>query len=162
MNLCRWIFGARPDIHFFIHGHEVPIAAVGSLECGLLWVNQPAVYLGHMLGYHDYRFDETEQFGALFSDLAERHNLLISRNHGHYAFGRTAGESFFRSFYLRQACEIQINAMSTGSELHLISDDEAGRFQEQMYASPHYNYDGATEWPGLIRKLDSECPGYDR
>jgi len=158
VNLCRWIFGARPDIH----GHEVPIAAVGSLECGLLWVNQPAVYLGHMLGYLDYRFDETEQFGALFSDLAERHNLLISRNHGHYAFGRTAGESFFRSFYLRQACEIQINAMSTGSELHLISDDEAGRFQEQMYASPHYNYDGATEWPGLIRKLDRECPGYDR
>jgi len=162
VNLCRWIFGARPDIHFFIHGHEVPIAAVGSLECGLLWVNQPAVYLGHMLGYLDYQFDETEQFGALFSDLAERHNLLISRNHGHYAFGRTAGESFFRSFYLRQACEIQINAMSTGSELHLISDDEAGRFQEQMYASPHYNYDGATEWPGLIRKLDRECPGYDR
>jgi hypothetical protein len=32
VNLCRWIFGARPDIDFFIHGHEVPIAAVGSLE----------------------------------------------------------------------------------------------------------------------------------
>jgi len=162
VNLCRWIFGARPDIDFFIHGHEVPIAAVGSLECGLLWVNQPAVYLGHMLGYLDYRFDETEQFGALFTSLAERHNLLISRNHGHYAFGRMAGEAFFRSFYLRQACEIQVQAMSTGRELHLISDTQAERFQEQMYASPHYNYDGATEWPGLIRKLDRECPGYDR
>ena len=73
-----------------------------------------------------------------------------------------AGEAFFRSFYLRQACEIQIQAMSTSRELHLISDTQAERFQEQMYASPHYNYDGATEWPGLIRKLDRECPGYDR
>jgi hypothetical protein len=115
-----------------------------------------------MLGYLDYRFDETEQFGALFTSQAERHNLLISRNHGHYAFGRTAGEAFFRSFYLRQACEIKIQAMSTSRELHLISDTKAERFQEQMYASPHYNYDGATEWPGLIRKLDRECPGYDR
>ena len=52
--------------------------------------------------------------------------------------------------------------MATGQELHLISDTEAKRFQDQMYASPHYNYDGATEWPGLIRKLNRECPGYDR
>ncbi len=79
VNLCRWIFGARPDIDFFIHGHEVPVTAVGSLECGLLWVNQPAVYLGHMLGYLDYRFEETGQFGSLFSSLAERHNLNSMR-----------------------------------------------------------------------------------
>ena len=162
VNLCRWIFGARPDINVFIHGHEEAIAAVGSLECGLVWVNQPAVYLGHMLGYLDYEFDETDDFGRRFMELASDHNLLISRNHGHYSFGRVAGEAFFRSYFLRQACEIQIQAMSTGRELHLIPDDEARRFQRQMYASPHYNYDGATEWPGLLRKLDRECPGYDR
>ncbi len=162
VNLCRWIFGARPDINVFIHGHEVPIAAVGSLACGLLWVNQPAVYLGHMLGYLDYEFDETEEFGQHFMRLAAEHNLLISRNHGHYSFGRVASEAFFRSFFLRQACEIQIQAMSTGRELHLISDAEAKRFQQQMYASPHYNYDGATEWPGLLRKLQRDCPGYDQ
>lgn len=162
VNLCRWIFQSRPDVNFFIHGHEEPIAAVGSLECGLLWVNQPAVYLGHMLGYLNFEFDETEEFGALFSRLAADHNLLISRNHGHYAFGRVAAEAFFRSYFLRQACSIQLQAMSTGRDLHLIPDSEAKRFQQQMYASPHYNYDGATEWPGLLRKLDRECPGYDR
>ncbi len=161
VNLCRWIFGARPDIGFFVHGHVEAIAAVGSLMCGLVWVNQPAVYLGHMLGYLDYEFDETEAFGRRFARLAADHNLLISRNHGHYAFGRVAAEAFFRSYFLRQACEIQIQAMSTGEELHLISDAEAERFQRQMYASPHYNYDGATEWPGLLRKLDRDCPGYD-
>lgn len=162
VNLCRWIFGARPDINFFIHGHEEPIAAVGSLECGLVWVNQPAVYLGHMLGYLDYEFDEDDAFGDLFVSLASEHNLLISRNHGHYAFGRVAGEAFFRSYFLRQACEIQIQAMSTGRQLHLITNEQAQRFQEQMYASPHYNYDGATEWPGLLRKLNRECPGYEQ
>lgn len=162
VNLCRWIFGSRSDINFFIHGHEEAIAAVGSLKCGLLWVNQPAVYLGHMLGYLDYEFDETAEYGQLFCSLAAGHNLLISRNHGHYAFGRVPGEAFFRSFFLRQACEIQLKATATGQELHLISDAEAERFQKQMYASPYFNYDGATEWPGLIRKLNRECPGYDR
>ncbi len=52
--------------------------------------------------------------------------------------------------------------MSTGEQLHLISDDEVARFQQQMYASPHYNCDGATEWPGLLRRLARECPGYDQ
>ena len=162
VNLCRWIFGTRPDIQFFIHGHEVPIAAVGSIDCGLLWINQPAVYLGHMLGYLEYEFDEDEEFGQHFSAQAAAHNLLISRNHGHYSLGRTPAEAFFRSYFLRQACEVQIQAMSTGAPLHLISDDEVARFQQQMYGSPHYNYDGATEWPGLLRKLARECPGYDQ
>ncbi len=161
VNLCRWIFGTRPDVGFFVHGHDVPVATVGSLACGLLPVNQPAVYLGHLLGYLDYEFDETGAFGDLFCDLSACHDLLISRNHGYYAFGRLACESFFRSYFLRQACEIQLAAMATGAEMHLISDAEVARFRDQMYASPHYNYDGATEWPGLLRKLDRECPGYD-
>ncbi|MEO1511216.1 MAG: hypothetical protein AAFU70_04005, partial [Planctomycetota bacterium] len=31
-NLCRWIFGARPDAQFFVHGHEEEVMAVGSIE----------------------------------------------------------------------------------------------------------------------------------
>ncbi len=162
VNLCRWIFGSRSEINCFVHGHEDAIAALGSIECGLLWVNQPAVYLGHMLGYLDYEFDETEAFGELFCSMAAAHNLLISRNHGHYSFGLVPAEAFFRSYFLRQACHVQLMAMATGQPLHLIDDAEAARFQQQMYASPHYNYDGATEWPGLLRKLGRECPGWDR
>lgn len=162
VNLNRWIFGARPDINFFVHGHEVPVAAVGSIESGLLPVNQPAVYLGHMLSYLEYEFDEDEAFGNLFIQTAKAHNLIISRNHGYYSFGRVAAEAFFRAYFLKQACEIQLSAMASGDDLHLIADSEVARFQEKMYASPHYNYDGATEWPGLVRKIARECPGFDQ
>jgi len=162
VNLCRWIFSTRPDINFFVHGHDEPIAAVGSIECGLLWINQPAVYLGHMLGYLEYEFTEDEAFGAHFCELVATNNILISRNHGHYSLGRKPSEAFFRAYFLHQACSVQIQAMSTGATLHLISDDEVERFQRQMYTSPHYNYDGETEWPGLLRKLGRECPGFDR
>ncbi len=29
-----------------------------------------------------------------------------------------------------------------------------------MYESPHYNYDGSTEWAALLRKLEREQPDY--
>ena len=51
INLCQWIFGTRPDIHWFVHGHEEPIVAVGStvlnqsgqsIEVVMIWMT---VYL---------------------------------------------------------------------------------------------------------------------
>lgn len=32
--------------------------------------------------------------------------------------------------------------------------------QDQMAASPHYQYDGTTEWAALRRRLDRDCPDY--
>ena len=37
---------------------------------------------------------------------------------------------------------------------------KVARFQDQMAASDDYNYNGATEWPGLIRMLDKRDPDY--
>ena len=33
-NLAKWIFGSRPEINFFIHGHCEDVMAVGSSESG--------------------------------------------------------------------------------------------------------------------------------
>ena len=162
VNLCRWVCGTRPDIQVFMHGHDEPIAGVASTETGLVWVNQPAVYLGHMLAYVDYAFDEDNAFAERVCARFAENNIVISRNHGHWTLGRNAGEAFFRSYFLRQACIVQLYAMSTGAPLHLIDEASVEVFQRQMYASEHYNYDGATEWPGLLRKLDRDCPGWDR
>jgi len=32
--------------------------------------------------------------------------------------------------------------------------------QDQMAESPHYRYDGSTEWAALLRKLERDCPDY--
>ena len=159
-NLCQWILGARPETMFFVHGHEEEVMAVGSIEEGLMPLNQPAIYLGNITGYIEYEFEEDDAFGTHFVEKLGSHQILISRNHGYYALGMTAAEAVFRAYFLRQTCSTQIKTLSMGRPLHLIDPQKVARYQDQMAASPHYNYDGKTEWDGLIRLLDACDPGY--
>ena len=159
-NLCQWILGSRPETNFFIHGHEEEVMAVGSIEEGLMPLNQPAVYLGNLTGYIEYEFDENEEFGKHFVETLADHEILISRNHGYYALGTTAAEAFFRAYYLRQTCSAQIKTLSMGRELHLLDPQKVARYQDQMAKSPHYNYNGKTEWKALLRMLDTQNPEY--
>lgn len=159
-HLCQWIFGSRPEANFFVHGHEEEVMAVGSIEDGILPLNQPAVYLGHITGYIEYEFEEDEAFGAHFIEQLADNQILISRNHGYYALGDTAAAAFFRAYFLRQTCSTQIKTLSMGRELHFMDAQKVARYQDQMESSEHYNYDGKTEWPGLIRLLDKRDPTY--
>ena len=47
-----------------------------------------------------------------------------------------------------------------GRELHLIDPQKVARCQDQMAASEHYNYNGKTEWAGLIRLLEKRGADY--
>ena len=163
-NLAKWIFGQRKDINYFVHGHCENIMAVSATKQGLLPLSQAAVYLGHLVGYIDYAFIEDDVFGNEFMSSVAKCDILISHNHGYYCLGRTAQEAFFRSYYLRQACEVQYKslAMVNGdvNKLCLISEDRETGYRDAMYTSEDYNYDGATEWKGLIRWLDKHAPDY--
>ncbi len=159
-NLCQWILGSRPDTNFFVHGHEEEVMAVGAIEDGVLPLNQPAVYLSNITGYIEYEFDEDEAFGQHFVEQLGSNQILISRNHGYYALGKTAAEAFFRAYFLRQTCSTQIKTLAMGREAHFIDPQKVARYQDQMDASEHYNYNGETEWPGLIRMLDKRDPDY--
>ncbi len=159
-NLCQWILGSRPETNFFVHGHEEEVMAVSSIEEGILPLNQPAVYLGNITGYIEYEFEEDETFGAHFVEKLGNNQILISRNHGYYALGETPAEAFFRAYFLRQTCSTQIKTLSMGRELHLIDPQKVARFQDQMAASDDYNYNGKTEWGGLIRLLNKRDPDY--
>jgi len=159
-NLAKWIFATRPEINFFIHGHCEDVQAVSATKCGLKAVSQAAVYLMHLVTYIDYEFFEDEEYADKFVKTLGQHGILITRNHGYYVLGRSASEAFFRAYFLRQACAVQVKVLSMGEEPHVIDPQEVARFQDQMYASPHYNYDGTTEWAALIRKLGREQPDY--
>jgi len=160
VNLAKWIFGARPDVNYFVHGHCEDVMAVASIESKLLPLSQPAVYLGHMLTYLEYEFDEDDSFGQRFQEAFGQNNIMISHNHGYYCLGRSAAEAFFRAYYLRQACRVQLKVMASGDKPHLIDPQRVARYQDQMYQSTDYNYDGTTEWAGLLRRLDRLAPDY--
>ena len=163
-NLAKWIFGQRPDIYYFVHGHCEDVMAVSATLDGLLPLSQSAIYLGHLVGYIDYAFTEDEAFGDKFMSHIDRHDILISHNHGYYCLGRSAQEAFFRAYYLRQACEVQIKALSIvggdKSRLRLVEQERGSHYRDAMYDSDDYNYDGKTEWSGLLRWLERNACDY--
>ena len=165
-NLAKWIFGERDDVNYFVHGHCEDVMAVSATSDGLLPLSQSAIYLGHLVGYIDYAFIEDEAFGDKFRSQVAAHDILVSHNHGYYCLGRTAREAFFRAYYLRQACEVQIKALALvggdHTRLRLVNTERGEGYREAMYSSDDYNYDGKTEWQGLLRWLDRNAPEYRR
>ncbi|MEE8264257.1 MAG: class II aldolase/adducin family protein [Gammaproteobacteria bacterium] len=159
-NLSNWIFGTRPEVNYFIHAHCGDVMAVSATESGLLPLSQAAVYLMHFTTYIDYEFFEDDVFAEKFKETLGNHDIVISHNHGYYALGCTAAEAFFHAYFLRQACSVQLKVMYTGDKMRLMDPKRVARYQEQMYSSEHYNYDGSTEWQSLLRKLDRQCPDY--
>ncbi|MDJ0610793.1 MAG: class II aldolase/adducin family protein [Kiloniellales bacterium] len=159
-NLAKWIFGTRPEVNFFIHGHCEDVMAVSATKKGLQAVSQAAVYLMHLVTYIDYEFFEDEEYGEKFKRTLGDKGIMITRNHGYYVLGRSAPEAFFRTYFLRQACSVQVKTLAMKDEPHIIDPQQVARMQDQMYESEHYNYDGTTEWAALLRKLDREQPDY--
>jgi ribulose-5-phosphate 4-epimerase/fuculose-1-phosphate aldolase len=164
VNLGMWIFKTRPDRNFFIHAHDEEVQAVSATEGRLQAVSQAAVYLGHLIGYLDYDFAEDDDYADLFCRTVAGHEIIAARNHGYYTLGRRASEAFFRAYYLREACSVQVKAAATaaglGERLRPIDPQRVAMLQDQMSASGHYAYDGSTEWAALLRKLARICPDY--
>ena len=160
INLAKWIFPAREDTNYFVHGHCEEVMAVGGTEEGLQYFSQAAVYLNHLIGYVDYEFVEDKEYGNKFMSLIKKHEILITRNHGYYTVGKTAAEAFFKAYYLKQACSVQIKNLSMRLTPRPIDKQKVEYCWQNMSKSKDYNYDGKTEWAALLRKLDKEQPDY--
>ncbi len=164
VHLSKWIFGTRADRNFYIHAHCEEVQAVSATKGGLQEVSHAAIYLGHLIGYLDYDFEEDEDYAALFCRTIAGHEIIIARNHGYYTLGRTAAEAFFRAYRLREACAVQLKAATAaagiGETLKPVNPQRVAELRDQMANSEFYDYDGSTEWAALLRKLERNCPDY--
>ncbi|MEL7179737.1 MAG: class II aldolase/adducin family protein [Pseudomonadota bacterium] len=160
LNLTVPVFQTRPEINCLIHGHSKAIMVVSMLEGGLRPVSQPALYILPRMGYWPYIFDEDETFRESFAAAFEGRQVLMARNHGFYAIGKTPAEAFFLTFYLSQACDAQISAMACGDTLLEILEEDVARIWEEMQNSTEYHYDGSMEWPGWMRLVQRVAPEY--
>ena len=151
----------REDAHFVMHLHTDQGAAVAAQKEGLLPLTQHSLIVLPRLTYHDYEgvavnLDERER---LVNDLGPTSNLMILRNHGTLALGQTAGECWNGMFYLERACKMQVMALSAGRENVLLSPVPARR--EASNLARRAGPGGSLAWPGALRKLERESPGYD-
>lgn len=150
---------SREDAHCVIHLHSDDGVAVACQETGLLPMSQHAMLIANDLAYHDYEgvaldLDERER---LVKDIGDKH-LMLLRNHGTLALGKSCADAFLRMYYLERACTIQIRAL-TGGKINPTNQGVGGKTAGQGGMA----FDGLIgnlAWPGLLRMLDRGDPSY--
>ncbi|MDR3512575.1 MAG: class II aldolase/adducin family protein [Caulobacteraceae bacterium] len=155
------IHAAREDAHYVMHLHTDQGVAVAAQAEGLLPLSQHALIVLPQIAYHDYEgialnLDERER---LVGDFGEK-KLFLLRNHGTLSVGSTAAECWMGMFFLERACAQQVMALSAGRDGVLIAPEAA---QAEVRGQMQMGLGGAGRlaWPGCLRRLDRELPGYD-
>lgn len=154
---------ARDDAHAVLHLHSPYGVAVSAQEGGLKRYSQFAMICHDDIAYHDYEgiatdHDERERIVKDFGN----HGFLILRNHGTLTVGANCAIAFNRMYFLEQACRAQILAQSdTKPPLEEPAVMGAKVLQQGAPAFVPGIGDNLA-WPGLMRKLNRENPGFDQ
>ena len=153
------IHAARDDAHYVMHLHTDNGVGVSAQKEGLLPLSQHALICLPRLAYHDYEgialnLDERER---LVADIGDKHMMLL-RNHGTLAVGETAGDCWTHMFYLERACTMQHLALSAGRD-NVLTAPQASR--DEVKSQTSRTIGGVLAWPGALRRLDRNNPGYD-
>jgi ribulose-5-phosphate 4-epimerase/fuculose-1-phosphate aldolase len=151
---------ARPDIACVIHTHTAAGIAVSAQQPGLMMLSQHALRFHKRVSYHDYLgvADDIAERKRIARDLGDNLVMLL-RNHGILACGRSVPEAFIEMHYLERACQAQVAALSGGLPLTVIGDEVAARTARQFDTARDRRKtpEGNTytlEWAALTRMLD--------
>jgi ribulose-5-phosphate 4-epimerase/fuculose-1-phosphate aldolase len=150
------IHSARPEVACVIHTHTRAGIAVAAMKCGLLPMSQTAIRFWGHIGTHDYEgpaIDLAER-ARLVADLGP-HDAMILRNHGLLTCGATIPQAFNTMYQLEQSCRAQVDAMASGTELVLPSEDVLKRTAHLYQPGTRRPY-GVLEWPAMLRRLEAE------
>ncbi|MEM9496159.1 MAG: class II aldolase/adducin family protein [Pseudomonadota bacterium] len=153
---------ARDDAHAVLHLHSPYGVAVSAQKDGLRRYSQFSMIVHDDLAYHDYEgiatdHDERER---IVNDMGA-HGFLMLRNHGTLTVGSNCAIAFNRMYFLEQACKVQILAQSDVKEPHEETPDMAAKVLAQGAPAFVQGMGDNIAWPGLMRKLKRENPGWD-
>lgn len=144
------VYSVESKYNCAMHLHAQAGCAVAALKEGLLPLNQFSYAIGDV-SYHDYEgfalnLEERER---LIQDLGDN-QVMILRNHGTLSVGKTIAEAFIRIYYLEKACQVQLDASKTGSELIMPTKTVSNIAKKQ---NDSWGEKGTHEWPALLRLL---------
>jgi len=153
---------ARKDAHCVLHLHSPYGVAVSAQEGGLKRYTQFAMIVHDDIAYHDYEgiatdLDERER---LVADIGT-HGFMILKNHGTLSVGENCATAFLRMYFLEQACKTQILAQSDTKPPMEEPPAMGAKVLQQGAPAFSPQIGGSLAWPGLLRKLNRESPGFD-
>jgi ribulose-5-phosphate 4-epimerase/fuculose-1-phosphate aldolase len=155
------VLGGREDAMCAIHLHTRDGVAVSALAEGLLPLSQNALTIWGDLAYHDYEgvVSPDQERERIQRDLGDKH-LMILRNYGTLALGRSVGAAFYRIQSLEWACAAQVRTLAMGREIALPRADVIEGMG--MVDSSDWIEGLATDtfWPAMLRKADRLFPDY--
>jgi ribulose-5-phosphate 4-epimerase/fuculose-1-phosphate aldolase len=150
----------RPDARAIVHTHTRAGAAVAAMKRGLLPLNQMSLIFYDRVAYSDYVYvEQVEEAGRLVRDLADK-NAMVMRNHGLLTCGRTVGEAFILMFYLDKACQIQMDTLAAGQEIHTPPAHVCADAAKRWWHWYKNDWFGRLDWDALVRQLEREDPSY--
>ena len=154
------VHAVRHDAHCVLHVHSLNGIAVSAQKCGVLPISQQSIFVVGNLGYHDYegvalRDDEKPR---LVQDLGNN-NFLMLRNHGLLTVGKSIAEAFQAMYLFETVCTIQVRAQA-GGELIAVNPEIIATARQQSAVATK-GQGASLTWPGLLRRLDRQSPGYD-
>ena len=153
------IHEAKAELHCVIHTHSPASMAVSSLKKGLLPMTQMAMRFDRV-AYHDYEgvaldLDERER---LVNNLGSA-DVMLLRNHGALAVGRTVAEAFNSLYRLEKACKAQLLAQGADDEI-ILPPPEVQEKTRHAYRRGVRRVVGLLEWPAMRRLADRVDPSY--
>lgn len=156
------VHAARHDVKCVIHTHSRAGCGVSALEDGLVPMDQQSMQFHGRVAYHEaegFALDKAER-ERLVADLGDKH-VMILRNHGLLAAGKSVGHAFRLIHYLERACRLQLDVMATGAAIHLPPEQVREHTAQQWEAgAAGIGVEEPREWPALLRMLDRTNPGY--
>ena len=149
-----------PDAHCIMHTHTTAGMAVSSVEGGLRPVNFYACNFAGQIAYHDFEgvTVRSEEGERLIEHLGDKRMMLL-KNHGILAMGRTLPEAFIKHWSLQRACEIQIATASMGKAIE-VSADVVSVHQRDLHMARPPGGVGAAEFAAMVRKVDRIDPSW--
>lgn len=151
----------REDAQCVMHTHSVNGVAVSAQREGVRPLSQQSLFVLASLGYHDYEGValNADEKPRLVADLGSN-NFLMLRNHGLLTVGATVADAFLAMYIFEAACMIQVRALAGGGDLIEVDARIVAGIQQQAEQVTK-GLGGALAWPGLLRKLSRQNPGFD-
>ena len=155
------IHAARPDIQCIAHTHTNAGMAVACTEEGLRTDNFYSALLHNQIAYHDFEgiTVNDEEKPRLIANLGTK-SLMILRNHGLLAGGRTIPEAFQNLWAMERACQVQITTDSTGRPNIPVGPEILAKSEQLMAMQAMGGPSGELEFKAFTRLIEKIDPSY--
>ena len=155
------IHAARPDIQCIAHTHTNAGMAVACTQEGLRTDNFYSALMHNQVAYHDFEGITVmdDEKSRLVANLGDK-SLMILRNHGLLAGGRTIPEAFQNIWGMERACQVQVTTDSTGRPIVPVGPEILAKSEQLMAIQAIGEPAGELEFNAVARLIDKIDPSY--